>query len=85
MTVVPTPATMTFTHFCAWRVIGGIGMPATSNTVPLSSGVGWSYALTNDIDAACATSDRAVVELSDLLMKYLAAHAAQALGNQKGN
>ena len=58
MTVAPTPATMTFTHLCAWRVIGGIGMPPSSPAVPLASGVGWSYSLTSDIDAACAKSDR---------------------------
>lgn len=58
MTYAPTPATMTFTHLCAWRVIGGIGMPPSSPAVPLASGAGWSYSLTNDIDAACANSDR---------------------------
>lgn len=66
MTVAPTPATMTLTHLCAWRIVGGLGMPASSTTVPLASGV-------------------PVIELSDLLMKYLAAHAAQVLGTQKGN
>ena len=35
--------------------------------------------------AAFEESRLPVVELSDLLMKYLAAHAAQVLGNQKGN
>lgn len=68
MTVAPTPVTMTFTHLCAWRVIGGIGLPATSPTVPLASGVGWSYSLTNDIEMACANSDRGLA-LAHLMLQ----------------
>lgn len=68
MTVAPTPASMTFTHLCAWRVIGGIGMPASAPTVTLASGVDWSYSLTNDIDTACAKSDRGLA-LSHLVLQ----------------
>lgn len=58
MTDAATPVTMTFTHLCAWRVVGGIGMPASSGTVPLAMGEGWSYSLTSDADPICANSDR---------------------------
>lgn len=58
MTQMPTPNAMTYTHLCAWRVIGGIGMPPNSDKIILASGEGWSYTLTNNIDAACAISDR---------------------------
>ena len=58
MSDAPAPVTMAFTHLCAWRVIGGIGMPADAGSVPLASGVGWSYSLSKDIDAVCADSDR---------------------------
>ncbi len=58
MSDAPAPVTMAFTHLCAWRVIGGIGMPAGVDVVPLASGPDWSYSLTKDIDAACAHGDR---------------------------
>lgn len=68
MSEAPTPVTMAFTHLCAWRVIGGIGMPADVGSVPLASGVGWSYSLTKDIDAICAKSDRGLA-LSHLVLQ----------------
>jgi len=58
MTQIPTPKEMIYTHLCAWRVIGGIGVPPNSDKVALASGEGWSYSLTNNIDATCAISDR---------------------------
>lgn len=60
MTQMPPPDAMAYTHLRAWRVIGGIGMPPSSNEILLASGEGWSYSLTNDIDAACAISDRGI-------------------------
>lgn len=68
MTDAPAPVTMAFTHLCAWRVIGGIGLHADTGAVPLASGVGWSYSLTKDIDAACANSDRGLA-LSHLVLQ----------------
>ncbi|OQC18064.1 hypothetical protein [Candidatus Skiveiella danica] len=58
MTLAPTMVQMTYTHLCAWRVIGGIGMPPDSNTVALAAGEGWSYSLISDVDTACAVTDR---------------------------
>jgi len=54
----PATVPMTYTHLCAWRVIGGIGMPSDLDTVTLASGEGWSYSLMRDIDKAFAVSDR---------------------------
>jgi hypothetical protein len=58
MTQAQTTVQMTYTHLCAWRVIGGIGMPLGANTTALASGEGWSYSLISDIDAAFAVIDR---------------------------
>ena len=58
MTDVPVPISMTYTHLRAWRIIGGIGMPVGSDTMPLASGDDWSYTLVKDVDDACAISDR---------------------------
>lgn len=68
MTPIPTPISMTYTHLCAWRVIGGIGMPPDTDEVPLASGEGWSYSLTRSIDAVCAMADRG------LALGHLALH-----------
>ena len=68
MSDAPAPVTMAFTHLCAWRVIGGIGMPADTGAVPLASGASWSYSLTKDIDAVCANSDRGLA-LSHLVLQ----------------
>lgn len=66
MTDAPAPVTMTFTHLCAWQVMGGT--PAGTDSVPLASGAGWSYSLTKDLDAACANSDRGLA-LSHLALQ----------------
>lgn len=58
MKQMSTSDVMTYTHLCAWRVIGGISMPPSSDKIALASGEGWSYSLTNNIDAVCAISDR---------------------------
>ena len=58
MTQAPTTVQMTYTHPCAWRVIGGIGMLPGSNAVALASGEGWSYSLISDVDTAFAVIDR---------------------------
>lgn len=58
MTQMPTSNAMTYTHLRAWRVVGGIGMPPNSDKITLASGEGWSYSLTNNIDAVYAISDR---------------------------
>ena len=58
MTQPSTVSAMTYTHVRAWLVIGGIGMPQGVDTLPLTSGDGWSFSLEKDIDAACALSDR---------------------------
>ena len=58
MTQPSTKSSMTYTHVRAWLVIGGIGMPAGVDRLPLTSGDGFSYSLLKDIDAACALSDR---------------------------
>jgi hypothetical protein len=58
MTQAPITVQMTYTHLCAWRVIGGIGMSPGSTPVALASGQGWAYSLISDIDTACAVTDR---------------------------
>jgi hypothetical protein len=68
MSDAPAPVTMAFTHLCAWRVIGGIGMPADASSISLASDASWSYSLTKDIDAVCADSDRGLA-LSHLVLQ----------------
>lgn len=58
MTQMTTSDLMTYTHMCAWRVIGGIGMLPGSDNITLASGDGWSYLLTNNLDATFAICDR---------------------------
>lgn len=53
-----TPMKVTYTHVCAWKVIGGISIPPNSEDQVLASGKDWAYVLANDIDAHCANSDR---------------------------
>lgn len=74
MTQAPTTVQMTYTHLCAWRVIGGIGMSPGSTTVALASGQGWTYSLISDIDTACAVTDRGAA-LGFLMLQGLFAPA----------
>jgi len=70
MTAVVTSMEVTYTHVCAWKVIGGISVPANSGSQVLASGQDWTYELTNDIDGQCANSDRGMA-LAGLMLQGL--------------
>ncbi len=79
MTAVVTSMEVTYTHVCAWKVIGGISVPANSENQVLASGKGWTYALTNDIDGHCANSDRGLALAGLMLQGLFAPEMAGAL------
>ncbi len=68
MTEAFTPMDVTYTHLCAWKVVGGISIPPNSEDLILASGKDWTYVLASDIDAQCANIDRGQA-LADLLLQ----------------
>ena len=70
MTAVVTSMAVTYTHICAWKVIGGLSVPANSGSHVLTSGQDWTYELTNDIDEQSANSDRGLA-LAGLMLQGL--------------
>lgn len=68
MTMASASIAATYTHLCAWKVVGGISLPQNAEDQLLASGQDWTYVLTNDIDDRFANADRGIA-LAGLMLQ----------------